>query len=113
MASLGEFILLSILMFHVAHSCFTVGDFKRGLKHKGQWKLLAFFFPAFYFSLSVALLKILLVNSNISLEFLSNLEFSLINLFAFIGISLQVLGFVIILWNLRRDFYKELGGFNF
>ena len=53
------------------------------------------------------------MNSNISLEFFSNLKFSVINVYAFIGISLQVFGFIIIIWRLRKDFYRELGGLKF
>ena len=113
LASLGEFILLCILMFHFAQSFFIVNEMKQQNKSKIIWKVLAFLFAAFYFSFSVALLKILLLNSNISLEFFKDLKFSAINVYAFIGISLQMLGFVIIIWHLRKDFFKETGGVKF
>lgn len=113
LASLGEFILLCILMFHFAQSFFSVNDLKQQHKRKRYWKIAAFLFAAFYFSFSVALLKILLLNSNISLEFFKDLKFSAINFYAFVGITIQMLGFVIIIWNLRKDYFKEFGGMKF
>ena len=113
LSSLGEFILLSILMFQGAHSFFGITNSGKK-QNSGLFRMiLSFFFAAFYFSFTVVLLKILLLNSSISLEFFSNLKLSVINLYAFIGISLQVFGFIIIVWRLQKDFYKELGGLKF
>ena len=113
LASLGEFILLCILMFYFAQSFFLLNE----VKHHARWRtyhvVLPFFFAAFYFSFSVALLKILLLNSNITLEFFKDLNFSIINVYAFIGISLLMIGFILIIWNLRKDFYKDLGWVRF
>ena len=109
LASLGEFILLSILMFHSAQTYFTLNDFKKVRKEKWSWKVFSFLFVAFFFSFSIALLKILLLNSSISLEFFSDLKFSAINLYAFFGISLHVIGFIIVVLRLRSDYFKELG----
>ena len=113
LSSLGEFVLLSILMFHSAQSFFSLMEFEKDQKMRGFWKVISFLFAAFFFSLSVALLKILLLNSNISLEFFSDLEFSAINLFAFFGISLQVIAFIILVLHLRSNFFKELGFYKF
>lgn len=113
LSSLGEFILLSILMFHVAQTFFNLNDPEEEQKRSRLWKIFSFLFVAFYFSFSVILLKILLLNSNISLEFFSDLKFSAINLFAFFGISLHVIGFIIIVLRLRYDYYKEFGGYKF
>ncbi len=113
LSSLGEFILLSILMFHCAHSIFTLKINRKGEIRNGYWKILLFGFAAFFFTFSIALLKILLLNSNISPEFFSDLKLSYINLFAFFGISLQVLGFIIIFWRLRKDYCPESAGYKF
>ena len=111
--SLGEFILLSILMFQSSHSFFMVLNTRMKQNTRLLRMTLSFFFAAFYFSFTVVLLKILLLNSNISLEFFGNLKFSAINVYAFIGISLQVFGFIIIIWRLRKDFYKDMGSLKF
>ncbi len=113
LASLGEFILLSILMFHSAQAFFTLADFEKEQKGRGIRMVFSFLFVAFFFTFSVALLKILLLNSSISLEFFSDLKFSVINLYAFFGISLHVIGFIIILIRLRYDYYKILGFYKF
>ena len=113
LSSLGEYILLSILMFQCSYSFFMVSNVQKKQKKRLFRIILSFFFAAFFFSFTVVLLKILLLNSNISLEFFSNLKFSVINVYAFIGISLQVFGFIIIIWRLRKDFYRELGGLKF
>jgi signal transduction histidine kinase len=113
LSSLGEFVLLSILMFHTALSLFIFSD-RSGIKlRKGFWKIYPILFAAFFFTFSVALLKILLLNSNISLEFFSDLKFSAINFYAFSAISLQVFGFIILLWRLRKDYFDESGGKEF
>ncbi len=113
LASLGEFILVSILMFHVAQAFFTLTDFEKGKKRRGVWMVFSFLFGAFFFSFSVALMKILLMNSSISLEFFSDLKFSVINLYAFFAISLHVIGFIIIVIRLRSDYYNGLGFYKF
>jgi two-component system nitrogen regulation sensor histidine kinase NtrY len=113
LASLGEFILLSILMFHGAQAFFMLNNFEKERKRKQLRKIFSFLFAGFFFSFSAALLKILLLNSSISLEFFSDLKFSAINLYAFFGISLHILGFVIIVLRLRSDYYKELGFLKF
>jgi len=113
LASLGEFILLSILMFHGAQAFFALTDFEKVQKGRSAWMIFSFLFGAFFFTFSVALMKILLLNSSISLEFFSDLKFSAINLYAFFGISLHVIGFVIIVLRLRSGFYKGLGLFKF
>lgn len=113
LSSLGEFILLSLLMFHCAHSIFTLRiDHKREFSSR-YWKILLFGLAAFFFAFSIALLKILVLNSNISPEFLSDLKLSSVNLYAFFAISLQVLGFLIILWRLRKDYSPELTDYKF
>src|SRR5665648_1275343 len=113
LASLGEFILLSILMFHGAQAFFVLTDFEKVQKGRSVWMIFSFLFGAFFFTFSVALMKILLLNSSISLEFFSDLKFSAINLYAFFGISLHVIGFVIIVLRLRSGFYKGLGFYKF
>lgn len=113
LASLGEFILLSIMMFHGAQAFFTLADFEKDQKGRGTWMVFSFLFVAFFFTFSIALLKILLLNSSISLEFFSDLKFSAINLYAFFGISLHVIGFIIILIRLRYDYYNILGFYKF
>ena len=113
LASLGEFILLSILMFHCAQAFFSLSTTESKQNRRRPGKFLSYLFAAFYFSVSVALLKILLLNSNISMEFFSELKFSAINLYAFLGISLQVLGFIIILLRLRKEYGEGPGGYPF
>ena len=113
LASLGEFILLAILMFHGAQTFFTLTDFEKKQKARGLWRIFSFLFVAFFFAFSVALLKILLLNSGISLEFFSDLKISTINLYAFFGISLHVIGFHVIVLRLRSEYYKDLGFYKF
>ncbi len=113
LSSLGEFILLAILMFHAAQIFFMLNDFEVEYRSLRIRRIFSFLFVAFYFSFSVALLKILLLNSGISLEFFSNLKFSAINLYAFFAVLLHVIGFIIVVLRLRTDFYEELGLFRF
>ncbi len=113
LSSLGEFILLSILMFHAAQVFFMLNDFEMEHRSLRIRRIFSFLFVAFYFSFSVALVKILLLNSGISLEFFSNLKFSAINLYAFFAVLLHVIGFVIIVLRLRTDYYGELGFYRF
>jgi signal transduction histidine kinase len=107
LASLGEFILLSILMFHSALSLFSFLSNEKGQKRGVIRKIFIHLFAAFFFSFSVVLLKILLLNSNISLEFFSDLKFSAINFYAFVGVSLQILGFVIVILRIREGFFGK------
>ncbi len=111
--SLGEFLLLSILIFYVSRSDFLGNEVRISQKLNLYWKVFAFFFVAYYFSFSVALLKILLRNSNITLEFYRDFKFSAINFYAFIAIAFQVLGFVIMVWRLCKNYIQELGVFQF
>ena len=113
LASLGEFVLLSILMFYGAQAFFNLNSYRKNQKERGYWRIFSFLFVAFFFSFSVVLVKILLLNSNISLEFFSELKFSAINVYAFLGVSLQLLGFVLIMWRLRKDYHEELGSYKF
>jgi two-component system nitrogen regulation sensor histidine kinase NtrY len=113
LSSLGEFILLSILMFHAAQTFYTLNKLEKEQKGSGFRRIFSFLFAAFYFSFSVALLKILLLNSSISLEFFSDLKFSAINLYAFFAVLLQVIGFILVVLRLRSDFYKEPGFYRF
>ena len=113
LSSLGEFILLSILMFHVAQAVFTLTDFEKEPKGRRVRMIFSFLFVAFFFSVSVALMKILLLNSSISLEFFSDLKFSAINLYAFFAISLHMIGYIIIVLRLRSDYYEGLGFYKF
>lgn len=106
LSSLGEFLLLSVFMFYVAQSFFIL--FRMEFFPKRNIKALRYFvflFAALYFSFSVFLLKILLLNSNISLEFFSNLELSFTNLVSFLCVCLHTLGFIIILIRIRSEYY--------
>ena len=107
LASLGAFLLLSILMFYVSQSDFVGYELNISQKVNGYWKVFAFLIVGYYFAFSVALLKILLLNSNISLDFFNDFKFSAINFYAFIAITFQVLGFVIMVWRLRKNYCKE------
>jgi len=113
LSSLGEFILMSVLMFHAAQAFFILNNIEKEQKMRRSWKIFSFLFVAFFFSFSVILLKILLLNSSISLEFFSDLRFSVINLYAFFAIALHVLGFIIIVLRLRSDYYKDFGFYRF
>ncbi len=112
-ASLGEFLLICVLMFSISISFFLVKKVRLNARLKKIWIYFVILFTAFYFSFSIALLRILLLNSNISMEFLGNLRFSAINVYAFTGISLQVLGFVIIMRYFKQEFFKQIGKFRF
>ena len=113
LSSLGEFILLSILMFHGAQVFYLLTDAEKEQKKHGIRMVFSFLFVAFFFTLSIALMKILLLNSSISLEFFSDLKFSAINLYAFFGISLHVIGFIIVVLRLRSNYYKSFGFYKF
>jgi len=113
LSSLGAFILLSILMFHCAQAFFILTEGEKKQKGRGIGKVFSFLFVAFFFSFSVALIKILLLNSNISLEFFGDLKFSSINLYAFFGISLQAIGFIIAILKLRSVYFNGMGFYKF
>ena len=111
--SLGEFILLSVLMFHIAQGFFILTDISKAKKGKIFRMIASFLFVSTYFCLSVVLMEILFANSGISLEFFSDLEFSSVNLYAFFSIALLVIGFIIIALRIRSYYCKELGFWNF
>jgi two-component system, NtrC family, nitrogen regulation sensor histidine kinase NtrY len=110
LSSLGEYILLSVLMFYVAQSFFNLfrSGPSSGASH--NWTtIFAFAFAGFYFTFSVFLFRILILNSNISLQFFTNLQLSLANVGAYFCVSLHALGFVLIALRLRIEFYERSG----
>ncbi len=109
LASLGDFVLLSILMFYIGLSYFSWGCLGISSKMRKLNMTISFLFGALYFVFSTVLFRILLLNSSITLEFFSELKFSAANLYAFFCISLQIIGFILILLRLRFEFFKELG----
>ena len=111
--SLGEFVLLSILMFHIAQAFFILTDISKAKTGKLFRMIASFLFVAIYFTISVVLMKLLFANSGISLEFFSDLEFSGVNIYAFFSIALHVIGFIIVVLRLRSFYFKELGFKNF
>lgn len=113
LSSLGEFILLSILMFHIAQAYFSLNILDNTKRKSYLLRIFSFLFPAFFFAFSVLLLKVMILNSRISLDFFSDLKFSTTNLLAILSISLQVIGFIIIVYRLRCNYYKDFGGFQF
>lgn len=105
LSSLGEFLLLSVLMFYIAQSFFVLFKIEYSNRKNIRFiRYFAFLFAAFYFIFSAFLLQILLLNSNISLEFFRNLELSVINLVSFLCISLHTIGFIIILIRIRSQY---------
>ena len=104
--SFGAYLLGSILMYFFAYSTWS---FRGQIDHRWRVviKVLSFAFVAFYFSISAVLLKILVLNSTITFEFFHDLNFSSLNFFAFIALSLQLLGFVLLAWNLKAEFYMK------
>ncbi len=111
--SLGEFVLLSILMFHIAQAFFILTDISKAKTGKVIRMIASFLFVAIYFTISVVLMKLLFANSGISLEFFSDLEFSGVNIYAFFSIALHVIGFIIVVLRLRSFYFRELGFRNF
>ncbi len=110
--SFGAYLLASILMFFFAYSAWTF----KGTIHqswKGIVKVLSYTFVALYFSVSAALLKILVLNSTITFEFFHELNFSPLNFYAFIALSLQLLGFVLLASNIRAEFDFKGSRFEF
>jgi len=110
LSSFGEYILLSFLMLYIAQAFFSL--YKQQLNETRNFRLgliFPFLFAGLYFAFSVFLFKTLLLNSNVSLEFFSNLKFSLVNLSAFFCVSLHTLGFVLIIIRLRGEYYEVLG----
>lgn len=106
LSSLGEFLLLSVFLFYIAQSFFILLRMEYyPKKNIRAIRYFVFLFGAFYFVFSIFLLKILLLNSNISLEFFSNLQLSFINLISFLCISLHALGFIIIMIRIRSEYY--------
>ena len=108
LASLGDFVLLSILMFHIGLSYFILSDLDRSSKIRKLKMFMSFFFGVFYFTFSVALFRILLINSSITLEFFTELKFSEANLYAFFCIVIQIIGFIVIFLRFRIDYFEEL-----
>ena len=105
--SLGSYILLSLLMFYLARAFYIFFDKIRN--DSLSIRLFSFLFVAIYFSISAELLKILLLNSDISLTFFRDLKFSTVNLYAFFSLTLQILGFIIILLRLHFEYCQKLG----
>ncbi len=107
LSSLGEYFLVSSLMFYFAisfYNFFRSGD----LSGKGYHivKNFALLFAGFYFTFSLFLLKILILNSNITLTFFSHLTFSSANIFAFFFVALHTLGLVLILLRIKEEYGK-------
>lgn len=104
LSSFGDYLLASILMFFLAYSIWSF----RGVIHH-SWKIivnvLSFAFVAIYFSLTALLLKILVLNSTITFEFFHDLNFSPLNFYAFFALSLQLIGFFLLAWSLKVEFY--------
>lgn len=101
--SLGEFFLLSILLLYVALVFFRSLDVK-DFQHPKWGKislLLPFLFAAFYFTFSIFLFQILILNSSINFEFYQEMRISLPNVLGFISLVLQCLGFLLIALRLR------------
>ena len=97
-------------MFYAAQSFFSF--FKSEVKSNSNYKwpaTIAFLFSGLYFTFSTCLFDILLLNSNVSLQFFSNLQLSWTNVSAFFCVSLQVLGFVLIALRLRVEYCERLG----
>ncbi|MEI6678698.1 MAG: ATP-binding protein [Mariniphaga sp.] len=113
LSSLGEFMLLSILMFHIAQAFFSLNIIDKSKTKSHLLRIFSFLLPAFFFAFSVLLLKVMILNSRISLDFFSDLKFSTTNLFAFLAISLQVIGFIIIVFRLRYNYFKDFVGYQF
>lgn len=110
LSSLGEYVLLSLLMFYVSQTFFSLFESEFQVKKNTDViSVFAFLFAGLYFSFSVFLFKLLLLNSNISLEFFSNLKLSLTNVCAFFCVSLHALGFVMIVIRLRAEYCEFLG----
>ena len=109
LSSLGDFVLLSILMFYNGLSYFNRDSLERFPKIMKLNRVISFLFGALYFIFSCILFRILLLNSSITLEFFSELKFSAANLYAFFCISLQIIGFILIAIRLRMEYCIELG----
>ncbi len=107
--SLGDFVLVSILMFYIGLSYFSWGDSDKSLKNSNMNRIICFLFGSLYFAFSSILFRILLLNSSITLEFFSELKFSAANLYAFFCMSLQIIGFIFIVLRLRIDHFKDIG----
>lgn len=110
LSSLGEYILLSLLVFYISQAFFSLfkAEHKENRK-SGIILITVFLFAGLYFSFIVFLFKILLLNSNVSLEFFRNLQFSLTNVSAFFCVSLHALSFVMIIIRLRAEYFEVLG----
>ncbi len=110
LSSLGEYILISSLLFYLAQSFYTF--YRSNARSKTLYDrttIFAFLFAGLYFTFSVFLFKILILNSNISLRFLSNLQFSFSNISAFFCVAIHTSGIVLIILRLRSEYFERLG----
>lgn len=110
LSSLGEYILLSSLMFYLALSFYNFFRSRGAFNTSYNWiRNFAFLFAGLYFTFSAFLIKILILNSDISLTFFSNLKLSSVNVFAFFFAALHTLGIVLIILRLRIEYCEKSG----
>ncbi len=114
LSSLGDYLLLSILLFVVAHSFFVIfrKEQHKSLISPGTSSL--FLFAACYFVATTGLILVLLNHSDLSLELYSNYALSIPNILATGCIALQVLGLGVVLIRVRcvtRQHHRSLSFF--
>lgn len=101
LSSIGDYFLVSFLMFFIAQSFFVFFRKERCTSRNTPENIGLFVFATFYFGLTSALFLLLFGNSDVSLELYSNLSLSLPNLFAALCIALQTIGLGVILVRIR------------
>jgi len=98
--SLGEYMLLSLMMFYVAQSFFTFFRNPKKSSNQQYWLLQMVLIGA-YFASTVFMMLTLLNNSDISLALLNYLKPSTTNILAFLSVALQIIGAAILLIRIK------------
>ena len=101
LSSLGDYLLLSILLFIVAQSFFVQFRKWKSPPHFSLEHFGSYLFASAYFVFSIRLFLILLDNSDLSPELYNNLTLSVPNILAAACIALQMIGFGAIMLRIR------------
>lgn len=96
LSSLGEFFILSILLFYIGLAFFRfIGESKSSPKNRTLIPV-TFLAASIYFCLFIYLFKVLILNSDISFEFYRELRLDLPNMLSFLGLIMQLFGLMLI-----------------
>jgi signal transduction histidine kinase len=101
LSSLGDYLLVSLLLFYIAQSFFIMFRKERIHYPFSSFGYGLFFVASSYFVVTTGLFLVLLNNSDLSLEIYSNYNLSVPNIIAAVCVAIQVIGLGAILVRIR------------